>query len=192
MLASLSNERDRPSLSLPRAQAVADVLEAFGWTGSRQNPRTDRETDPNVLQAGVLANSVVSTWVTRASHRSELAELAVAARSPDELVERLFLRVYSRPPTDAERGPLARTLADGFGQRLLPAAEVKAPPPPAPLPGVSWSNHLMPEANSIKIEHEQRARAGPPPDPRLRAEWRERYEDVVWSLFNTREFVWLP
>lgn len=192
MLASLSNERDRPSLNLPRAQAVADVLEAFGWTGSRQNPRTDRETDPNVLQAGVLANSVVSTWVTRASHRSELADLAVGARSPDELVERLFLRVYSRPPTDAERVPLARTLAEGFGQRLVPPSEVKAPPPPAPLPGVSWSNHLMPEANSIKIEQEQRARAGPPPDPRLRAEWRELYEDVVWSLFNTREFVWLP
>src|SRR5204862_3879882 len=31
MFASLSNERDRPSISLPRAQAVVDVLEAFGW-----------------------------------------------------------------------------------------------------------------------------------------------------------------
>jgi carboxypeptidase Taq len=28
------------------------VLEAFGWTGSRQSPRTDRDIDPNVLQAG--------------------------------------------------------------------------------------------------------------------------------------------
>ncbi len=26
---TLSNERDRPSLALPRAQAVTDVLEAF-------------------------------------------------------------------------------------------------------------------------------------------------------------------
>jgi hypothetical protein len=81
MLASLSNERDRPSLNLPRAQAVVDVLEAFGWTGSRQNPRTDREADPNVLQPGVLGNSPVSVWITRASQGSELADLALTATS---------------------------------------------------------------------------------------------------------------
>ena len=37
-----------------------------------------------------------------------------------------------------------------------------------------------------------RYRAGPPGDPRLRPQWRELYEDFVWSLVNTREFVWLP
>ncbi len=105
MFASLSNERDRPSLSLPRAQAVADVLEAFGWTGSRQNPRTDRESDPTVLQPGVLANSTVVTWVSRASADSELARLALAAKTPDELVDSVFLRVLSRLPSDAERTP---------------------------------------------------------------------------------------
>src|SRR5262249_19805147 len=49
-LSSTSNERDRPSLSLPRVQAVVDVLEAFGWRPARQFPLTDRETSPNVLQ----------------------------------------------------------------------------------------------------------------------------------------------
>ncbi len=43
-----------------------------------------------------------------------------------------------------------------------------------------------------EAEMEQRARAGPPADPRLRAEWRDVFEDVTWSLINTREFVWLP
>lgn len=190
--ASLSNERDRPSLNLPRAQMVVDVLEAFGWTGSRQNPRTDRELDANVLQPGALANSVVSVWVTRAAPGSELADLAVAATSPDALVDRLFLRFYARPPTAAERAPLVAALAPGFAARLVPAAEVRAPAAPPALPAVSWANHLMPEANSIKIELEQRARRGPPPDPRLRPDWREAYEDVLWSLLNTREFVWLP
>jgi hypothetical protein len=37
MLASTSNERDRPSLSLPRIQAVASVMETFGWRGARQD-----------------------------------------------------------------------------------------------------------------------------------------------------------
>jgi mono/diheme cytochrome c family protein len=192
MFGSLSNERDRPSLNLPRAQAVADVLEAFGWTGARQNPRTDRETDPNVLQPGVLANSIVSVWVTRASLGSTLAGLAVEAVSPEALAETVFLRVLGRVPTASERAPLARAMTPGFASRLLPAAEVVAPPPLPPLPAVSWSNHLMPDSTTVMMEMEKRARAGPPADPRLRPAWREAFEDVVWSLVNTREFVWLP
>ena len=192
MFASLSNERDRPSLNLPRAQMVSDVLEAFGWNGSRQNPRTDRETDPNVLQPGVLANSAVSVWVTRAAPRSELAELAVNASSPEALVESVFLRCFGRPPTGAERAPLVRTLTPGFAERVVPASAVKSAEPWSPLPAVAWSNHLVAEANAVKVEMERRARATPPADPRLRAEWREAFEDVVWSAVNTREFVWLP
>ena len=192
MLASLSNERDRPSLALPRAQAVADVLEAFGWTASRQSPLNSRESDPNVLQPGVLANSVVSVWVTRAAQGSALADLAVSAASPEALVDSVFLRFYSRHPTPQERAPLARALTAGFAQRLVPAAEIKAPLPLPVLPAVSWGNHLQSEANSIKIEMEQRARAGPPGDPRLRPAWRDLYEDFVWGVVNTREFVWLP
>jgi hypothetical protein len=191
MFASLSNERDRPSISLPRAQAVVDVLEAFGWSGSRQNPRTDRETDPNALQPGVLANGVLSTWVTRAAHGSELADLAVNARSADALVDSLFLRFYSRLPMAAVREPLTRALTPGFAMRVLPASEVKPPVALPRLPTATWANHLVAEANSIAIEMEKRARLGPPADPRLRAEWREAFEDVVWGLVNSREFVWL-
>jgi hypothetical protein len=192
MFASLSNERDRPSLSLPRAQAVTDVLDAFGWTGSRQNPRTDRETDPNVLQPGVLANSFVSTWITRASDRSVLANLAIESASPDALVESVFLRFLSRLPTAEERAPFVKALAEGFSARLVPAAAIQAPEPLPRLPRITWSNHLMPDATTIQQEVERRARAGAPPDPRLRTEWREVFEDFVWSLVNTREFVWMP
>lgn len=192
MFASLANERDRPSLNLPRAQAIADVLIAFGWTGSRQNPRTDRETAPNVLQPGVLANSTASVWLTRAVEGSGLAEMAIQAASPDQLVDSLFLRYLGRSPTDSEREPLARALGVGFEERLIPATEVQATVPLEPLPRVTWSNHLQAEANSIAVELERRARSGPPPDPRLRQAWREVFEDIVWSIVNVREFVWLP
>ncbi|MGE5192897.1 MAG: DUF1553 domain-containing protein, partial [Deltaproteobacteria bacterium] len=192
MFATLSNERDRPSLSLPRAQAVTDVLEAFGWTGSRQNPRTDRESDPAVLQPGVLANGTVVSWVSRASAGSELARLAVDARSPEDLVDAVFLRFLSRFPNAGERAIYARALAAGFADRLLPLSEVQIAAPPPPLGRVSWSNHLAPEATSVQLEMERRARAGDRPDPRLRPAWREVYEDFVWSIINTPEFVWLP
>jgi len=57
---------------------------------------------------------------------------------------------------------------------------------------VTWYNHVRPEANVIALELERRTRLGPPPDARLRQEWRETFEDFVWSLMNAREFVWLP
>lgn len=192
MFASLANERDRPSLSLPRAQAIADILEAFGWSGSRQNPRTDRETSPNVLQPGVLANSTASVLLTRAAEGSGLAELAVTSTSPEQLVDRVFLRYLSRLPSSSERVPLAKVLADGFAKRLVPADEIQRPTPLKPLPRVTWSNHLRSEATTIAMELERRARSGSPPDPRLRPEWREVFEDVVWSVVNIREFVWVP
>jgi hypothetical protein len=192
MFASLANERDRPTLSLPRAQNVADILEAFGWTGSRQNPRTDRETASHVLQPGVLANSTASSLLTRASINSGLAEIAVTSASPDEIVDRIFLRYLSRFPGDAERTPLVSALEAGFESRLLPAEEVVAPAAMELLPKVTWSNHLRSEGNIIAMEIERRARMGPPVDPRLREEWREVFEDLVWSVINIREFVWVP
>lgn len=192
MFASLSNERDRPSLSLPKAQAVSDVLEAFGWTGARQNPRTDREVSANVLQSGVLANSVVSTWITRASHESPLAELALKTDTPESLVEVIFLRFLGRRPSIDEQQSFVPALSVGFSDRRIPDSQVRMPAPFPRLAPVNWSNHLMPEANEIQVEREKQARAGAPVDPRIEPRWREVYEDFVWSVLNSREFVWIP
>jgi len=192
MFASLSNERDRPSLSLPRARAVADVLEAFGWTGSRQKPIHQRDTDPNVLQPGVLANGTLSMTLTRASQNSELAQLAIDAPSSDALVDVLFLRLLTRRPNPDERAAFTHALAKGFDGRLVPADQIKLPSKLPPLPLVTWFNHLQSEANTIQQEVERRVRRGPSPDPRLDLQWREIYEDFVWSLVNHPEFVWMP
>ncbi|MFN3159256.1 MAG: DUF1553 domain-containing protein [Rubinisphaera brasiliensis] len=192
MFANLANERDRPSLSLPRARAIADVMEAFGWDGARQSPRTDRETDPNVLQPGVLQNSDALVLITRTTRQSGLAELAMQAKTPEELVEQLYLSILTRYPTQEELAALTPLLADGFNNRKLPPEEWKQPEPLEPLPVVTWSNHTQPEANSIAIEMEQRARKGPAPDPRLNPEWRKAFEDVTWSLVNLSEYVWIP
>src|SRR5262249_46427783 len=151
--------------------------EAFGWSGSRQSPRTDRETSPNLLQPGVLANSTASVQLTRAVSGSGLADLAVTAASPEALVESVFLRYLGRLPTPAERQPFVAALSAGFAERIVPVGEIQTPAPAEPLPQVTWSNHLRPEASTIGLEAERRARAGPPFDPRLRQEWRETYED---------------
>ena len=192
MFADLKNERDRPSLSLPKARAVVDVLEAFGWTGARQMPIAERETEPNVLQPGVLANGTLSVALTRASHQSELAELAIAAQSPESLADTLFLRFLCRRPKPDERKAFADALSDGFATRIVPFDKIISIEELTPLPQVTWFNHARPEANEIQLEIERRVLAGPPPDPRLEPSWRYDYEDVVWSLMNHREFVWMP
>lgn len=192
MFASLSNERDRPSLSLPRAQAVTDVLEAFGWTGSRQNPRTDRETDPNVLQPGVLANSIMVSWITRVTPGSALARMAHAAATPGELVDAVFVAFLNRHPTGAERERFATLLEPGFTSREMPADQIVQPPAPPRLSRISWSNHLMAEATTVKFAAEKQARAGGAPDPSLVPAWRETFEDFVWATINSPEFVWTP
>jgi len=192
MLANLANERDRPSLALPDAQAVVDVLEAFGWTGARQNPRTDRDVSPNVLQPGALANGVAASRATRVAAGGGLADLALETASPDALVDSIFLRYLGRFPTDVERAPLVSALAEGFADRRTPSDEIRPVEPPPALPTVTWSNHLRSEANLAVLERERRVRSGPPADPRLRDAWRERFEDVVWSVVNLPEFVWSP
>ncbi|MEW4453539.1 DUF1553 domain-containing protein [Bremerella sp. JC817] len=192
MMVSLSNERDRPSLTLPYAAVIDDVLVAFGWSAERQIPRTDRESEPNVLQPAVIANGTMTIWLTRASHESALADLAVEAKSPEAVVESVFLRFLSRMPTTEEKTFFADALREGFDQRLVPKDKIQPVKPLERLPQVTWSNHLKSEANTIQQEHARRARSGPPVDPRLQPEWRETYEDFVWSVVNLREFVWMP
>ena len=192
MFGDLKNERDRPSLSLPKARAVVDVLEAFGWTGARQMPITERESAPNILQPGVLANGTLSVTLTRASHQSELAEQAIAAESPESLADTLFLRILSRLPKPEERKAFVNALADGFDTRKLPADEIARVEELPSLPQVTWFNHGRSRANEIQLEIERRVHAGPPPDPRLTPSWRVVYEDAIWSLINHREFVWMP
>lgn len=196
MFASTSNERDRPSLSLPRVQAVSDLLEAFGWRPTRHAPLTDRELSPNVLQPALVANGVVGNWLTRLSDDHGVTHLALESPSTDELVERLFLRILTRRPTADEKAALAEHLRPGFAERLVkisaaktPVADAPGSPRRVPPKYVSWSNHLTEEANQIKIELEAAARRGDPPTPRLTREWRERLENVLWALLNSPEMI---
>jgi len=192
MLADLNNERDRPSLSLPAARSITDVLEAFGWKGARQQPIMQRNLDPNVLQPGILANGTLATTLMRASNRSVLAGLAINASSPDALVETMFLRVLARRPSAGEQEQFSAALESGFATRVIPPAEVQALHKPKALPQITWFNHQRHEATKVQNAVERRVQKGPPADPRLRPEWREKFEDIVWSLINHREFVWIP
>ena len=121
-----------------------------------------------------------------------MAELAIASPSPDSLVDTLFLRTLSRYPKADERNAFVTVLSDGFDTRLVASDRVTQIEQPPLLPKVTWFNHGRPQANEIQLEIERRVLAGPPPDPRLSPAWRSVLEDVLWSLINHREFVWIP
>jgi hypothetical protein len=184
---SLANERDRPALALPRAQAIVDTLMMFGWRESRPNPLTVRDDSPNVLQPANLANSTLAVRVVRLSDDSTMTRLALEDRPLPELIRAAFLRVLSRPPTSDELALFTAHLERGYSDRRLAVSVAQKKTGPKHV--VSWSNHLNAEATKIKLEQEKEARAGDPPTTALRPEWRER---MVWAMVNTPEFVFVP
>ena len=195
MLASTSNERDRPSLSLPRIQAVASVMETFGWRGARQDPVSIRDTESNVLQPAILANGTMGIWLTRLSDDHGITELALEEQPVDELVDRLFLRLLTREPSPEEKKNYVGLLSKGYGDRIVPESErteTTESGPRVPVRWVSWSNHLDGPANLLAQEKEAEARAGDPPTKALDADWRRRLEDVLWAILNAPEWVYTP
>ena len=194
MLTSTSNERDRPSLALPRIQAVGDVLSAFGWRGSRQDPISTRESAPNVLQPAILSNGTVGIWLTRLSDDHGVTGLVEQDQSLDKLVDTLFLKLLTRLPTVEEKALYMKHLAPGYESRLqTPAPKTVASSAERKREKyVSWSNHLDGEATIVRQAQETAARKGDPPTERLNADWRQRMEDVLWAMLNAPEWAFSP
>ncbi|MEZ6136208.1 MAG: DUF1553 domain-containing protein [Pirellulaceae bacterium] len=186
-LASLSNERDRPSLNLPRAAAVVECLEAFGWRSSRQSPATHREMDANLVQPGVVANGHVTGWTSRLSDTSLITELAINSEDVTSFVNQIFAAVLTREPTQAELETFVQQLEPGFAARMRDAVSTEKAPPPS-RGFVTWTNHFAVEANELARELERETAAGPQPTDRLTPEWRQRAEDATWALLNAPEF----
>ena len=191
-LTTLANERDRPSLAMPRAQRVTDLLQAFGWRNARPGPLSYRQQAPNLVQPGLLAHGWLMTSLSRLCDASDVTHMALDATSADQLVTDLFLRFLTRYPTDEERTLYLATLEHGFDERVVPQSEWGDSVADERLRYVSWSNHLNAEANRIKLQLEDRVRRGPPPTRYLVPAWREGLEDAVWSLLNCPESVFVP
>jgi len=194
MLASTSNERDRPSLSLPRIQAVSSIMETFGWRGSRQDPVSLRDTEANVLQPAILANGTMGVWLTRLSDDHGVTQLALEDQPLDAFIDRLYLRLLTREPSAAERDRYREYLGDGYEQRIIPEGDRPKPvrADRKPVRYVSWSNHLDGPANTLAQEKEAAARAGDPATTALTNDWRSRLEDVLWAMLNAPEWIYTP
>jgi len=189
---SLSNERDRPALSLPNAQSILDVLVTFGWRQSRPNPITIRDETTMALQPLILSNGLAGVRIARLSDDSAITRICLEQRPLEDLVQAVFQRVLTRPPQADEQQMFVELLADGYEDRIAELNGISQRRRPDLRTAVSWSNHLSPEATKIKLELERAAQAGDPPTERLRGPWRERMEDMLWALVNSPEFMFVP
>ncbi|MCE9526841.1 MAG: DUF1553 domain-containing protein [Planctomycetales bacterium] len=187
---SISTDRDRPALTLPRTQAFLDLLTSFGWRDYRPSPLTERDEAAGPLQPLALANGIIATSVCRLSEDSSFTSLCLEDRSVEELVDQVYLQLLSRSPMNDERVRFVELLGPGYDQRKT--GEKATPRILARRPTVSWSNHLSPEATTLKLQLEKEVIAGDPPTVRLTTDWRERLEDMLYVLINSPEFVWIP
>jgi hypothetical protein len=190
-LTALSNERDRPALALPIAQSLVDVMTTFGWRQSRQNAVTTRDDAPSPMQTLILANGIMGTRIVRLSDGGAFTDLCLQDQGLDKLLEETFLRVLSRPPAAEEARTFRELLRPYYANRKVKNAGLTAGAMKTDN-RVSWSNHLSAEATLIRMEEERKLRMGEEPTRRLTAEFRERFEDTLWAMVNSPEFVMVP
>ncbi len=190
-ITALSNERDRPALALPIAQSLVDVLTAYGWRQSRQNAVSTRDDAASPMQTLILANGILGTRIVRLSDDSAFTELSLRNMPLEKLLEETYLRVLSRPPLPEESRMFTEVLRPYYAGRIVKGA-VAATSMMKTDNRVSWSNHLSSEATVIRMEEERRLRMGDAPTNRLTPEFRERFEDALWAMLNSPEFVMVP
>lgn len=188
--AALPNERDRPALGMPVNQTIVDVMTTFGWKGSRQQPRSEREQITTPLQPLILFNGIMSQRIVRLSDRGAVTELCLEDQPVERLVERLFLTLLSRHPSADERQAFVDLLQPGYAGRKTGAPKRKLPPLTTFQP--DWRKHLRPDQTRLMLDAQRRVAKGEAPTVRLTSDFRERVEDCLWALFNSPEFVLVP
>jgi hypothetical protein len=92
-----------------RVQSV--FLDTFGRPNPNQDPPCERTSDATVTQTLHLMNAPqLHARVT--SDAGQAAQLAASSLTPDQIVEEIYLLVYSRLPDEAERDIGRRLFAE--------------------------------------------------------------------------------
>ena len=143
---------------------------------------------------GVLLLFVFAMKAGRLSDRHGMTQLALTDQPLEELIDRAFLRLLTRHPSNVEMQLYRDLLSEGYETRVIPESKRVYPEPTKREPAryVSWSNHVDGPANSLAIQREAEARRGDPPTNALHDDWRLRMEDFLWAVLNAPEWIYTP
>lgn len=132
-------------------QTPSSFFQVFGRPTRQTVCSCERGTEPSMAQALHLMNAPATDSKLRA-RSGTAALLAQSSRTPDQIVEELYLATLSRLPTSAERAAM--------GTAFTAAAD----------PGVDGPARGIAEATGL--------------------DRRAATEDVLWTLLNTKEFIY--
>ena len=188
-LVCTSNGRDRNSLRIPEVDMLNELMQAFGWRPQRQDPQDRHDVPPTPLRPLLLANGSAASRLLDATADAWLTQAAKKADSPEDFVHLLMLSTLSRRASTEEVHRLVPHIEEGFASRLTGQQDHMQP---VYRRRVSWRNHFDPLADKLVLERIDVLREGDPPTRSLTTDWRERAEDIQWSLVNSPEFTWVP
>lgn len=159
------------AIALPDPKVDSYFLDTFGRPQRQISCECERTGEPNISQALDLMNSdFIQAKVS--SPQGRLSQLLSSKKSDDEIVETLYLATFSRSPRPDE---LARV-----------KAAIHRPAGPRPKPQ-DLAAALNLELDLPVPRREDLARLEalvPRPPPR-----KEAFEDLLWALLNSKEFL---
>jgi hypothetical protein len=165
------------------------VKQRYGFLFDVDEESAETDYEGTIAQGLALLNGNLVATGASDLPGSALAEVLAmpgdAAQDPSR-IEALYVRVLSRLPTRAETERVTRFLTDALAPQPDP---VPAPPPPAPgAPSKGGKQPKQPKIAKAQPPDPLRGladRAGnAPASARVRA-----WEDVLWTLLNSSEFV---
>jgi hypothetical protein len=170
----------RASGRLDLPQVRFRVGQRYGFLFDVDEESDETEYDGTIAQSLTLLNGSVSTTGASVLPGSALGDIIGSPGDDADKIRAIYVRALTRPPTKDE--------IDRWTQYLAEASTPPAPTAPPPLPPGSAASHRP--AKSGKIQQ---------PDPLRNLEGRvgnERasarvhaYEDLLWTLLNSSEFV---
>lgn len=182
-LVTLSNEEDNMILVRPRMQEIITAANVFGWRDQRPDPVSVRNDDPTPLQPLTLANGGLMNRLVRLTDSNAFTRLAYDANSLPAFATQLFHRTLGRDPSPKELGWLDRKLAASWSNRRIDTAALQQDAADKP----SEFQDMMDAYRQIA-----EARKPEPATVTLSAEFQKSLESVLWVLFNSPEFLFVP
>jgi hypothetical protein len=168
---------------LDLAQVRFRVRQRYGFLFDVDEVTDENDYEGTVAQALALLNGSVVATGASVLPGSALADVLGAPGEDAAKVEALYLRTLSRLPTPEESARWTQFLIEAQTQPDTPAPTAVAPPPPD-RPG-----HEKPQKRG-KAEQPDPLRSLEGRAANVRATGRVRaYEDFLWVLLNSSEFV---